>query len=256
MSARRLSVLAVFVFILMTVVGAASAASVTISGTLDGLNNPSDEFIILMEAGDSVHIRLVCDRSTPLDPYVGISGSGTSAGDDDSSTPCQSFRSSELTFTAPHSGTYTVRVTSFAVELAQRPGFITASGGYTLFLNGDFTFLAADKAHLDNRVNNTRDLDTAAPVAVYMDPLEVFSINPETGEGQQVFTMSDEDVAALGIPDAGSIVLAESASPFTGHAIILSRLSSGEYQLNTVYTDGKDYIITWDEDGEVVHLAW
>lgn len=105
----------------------------------------------------------------------------------------------------------------------------------------------------DGRINN----HAGAPVAVYGTPLTVYGIDPETAGGSLVFQLSDEEIAAMGIPVDEPLVLATGVNPSTGMAVVLYRLPDGAFQLNTFYADGKPYQIKWYEgDLDVTTLLW
>jgi len=113
-----------------------------------------------------------------------------------------------------------------------------------------------DGCHIgDGRINNLPDKDCGAPVAVYLGSIDVYAIEPFTSTGTLTIRLTDEQVSAVGVPSEGNLILAQEVNPFTGMAIIISRLNTGEFQLNTYYADGKPYIIVWDESGNIYHLA-
>lgn len=110
----------------------------------------------------------------------------------------------------------------------------------------------------DGRINNSTELDCAAPVAVYQNDgrIEVYGIDPQTGTGARTIVVSPGDIADVGVPTGSSAVLFVGANPFTGQPLTLYRLISGEFQLNTAYADGKPYSIVWSADSTSVnHLA-
>ncbi|MBI5930066.1 MAG: hypothetical protein HY862_12210 [Chloroflexi bacterium] len=98
----------------------------------------------------------------------------------------------------------------------------------------------------DGRLNT----DLAAPVIVYKDSIRLFVRNPETNRGVQILTITDEKIAAVGIPSA-STVLGSTQNPYSGQSVTVYRLPSGEFQLSTAYADGKPYIFVWNEDASV-----
>ncbi len=109
----------------------------------------------------------------------------------------------------------------------------------------------------DGRINNDPALDCAAPVAIYTGSLDVYSVDPQTGRGYLTLRLSDEEIAAAGTP-ASNTLLAQAANPFTGHAISVYALTTGEIQLNTFYADGKPYTVVWpaDRPSALYHLDW
>lgn len=98
---------------------------------------------------------------------------------------------------------------------------------------------------LDGRVNNDFALDIGAPIAIYLGSIDILAIDTATGRGERAVSITDDEIEAAGIPEAGSIILAEGVNPFTGQAITLYRLASGHFQVNTAYADGKPYIVGW-----------
>lgn len=96
-----------------------------------------------------------------------------------------------------------------------------------------------------------------APIAVYPG-LEIYAVNPATSEGSLVLRVSDEQIAAVGVPGGQNTLVAEGVNPFTGKPIALYRLTTGEFQINTSYADGKPYIIVWSPDApdHLYELAW
>jgi hypothetical protein len=94
---------------------------------------------------------------------------------------------------------------------------------------------------VENRINT----GCAPAVAVYTvrEFIEVYAIDPQTGNGELLIRF---DLRDLGFPPLDTNrTLAETTDPFTGQAVILSYLTSGELQLNAAYQDGKPYIIVW-----------
>lgn len=97
----------------------------------------------------------------------------------------------------------------------------------------------------DGRLNSN---DCAAPIAIYLAPLQIYGIDPSSSEGTVMLNISDESIEELGIP-ASNTLLGEAVNSFMGQTISVWRLSSGEFQLNTYYADGKPYILIWGEGG-------
>ncbi len=108
----------------------------------------------------------------------------------------------------------------------------------------------------DGRINNDQGFDVAAPVAIYEGSVDIFGIDPTTGSGWLTLEISDEQIAALGVPAETPALLGQSVNPFTGKDIFLYRLPGGAFQINTEYADGKPYIFMWDEAGNKHHFAW
>ncbi len=106
----------------------------------------------------------------------------------------------------------------------------------------------------DGRVNAE---DFAAPVALYGGLVEVYAIDPNTGQGILALQVTGEEIAVAGIPEGENLILGTSVNPITGSPIVVSRLTSGELQLNTNYSDGKPYVLVWRPDSPelVITLA-
>lgn len=97
----------------------------------------------------------------------------------------------------------------------------------------------------DGRVNAT---ECAPPVVPYCLPYGIFvyEIDPATGEGALLMMVRDEVIAAIGVPD-------ENTALAQANGVILSRLSTGEFQINALDFEGKPYTLVWDDcpPGEV-----
>lgn len=96
----------------------------------------------------------------------------------------------------------------------------------------------------DNRVNSD---DCGSPVAIYLGSLEVYSINPETGEGVLDLRVSDEVLEHSTVPEV-NMLLAEGVNSFNGQPITVWRLSTGEFQVNSTNPDGSPYVFIWSAD--------
>lgn len=103
----------------------------------------------------------------------------------------------------------------------------------------------------DGRLNA---LHCGAPISVYCEGegIDVYAIDPESGDGRLLLRLSAEEIEAIGIPEGENVTLAEQ------DGVLLSRLTDGKFQLNATYPDGKPYIITWDAcpATEIETLAW
>ncbi len=95
----------------------------------------------------------------------------------------------------------------------------------------------------DGRINT----DAGAPAIIYPGSLRIYAYDPVDCVSTLVLTISNETIEALGIP-AANTVLGSAINPFTDQSIVIYRLSSGEFQMNTSYANGKSYIFTWNED--------
>ncbi len=109
---------------------------------------------------------------------------------------------------------------------------------------------------LDGRVNDLQDRDVAAPVAIYDGSIEVYGIDPVSGDGHLDIRILDEQIEAVGVPVDAPVLLAQGKNAFTGIDIYVYRLPTGEFQVNTHYADGKAYIFLWDSEGVKSHQAW
>lgn len=109
----------------------------------------------------------------------------------------------------------------------------------------------------DGRINRDAQ-DCAAPVAIYLSGsptnIDVYAIDPGSGSGKLAIHLTTADVDAVGVP-AENTLLISATNPKTGQLISVYRLNTGEFQLNTTYQDGKSYIVVWDANGELYHLA-
>lgn len=103
----------------------------------------------------------------------------------------------------------------------------------------------------DGRVNNSTARDVGAPVAIYASEstIDVWAIDPKTQQGHLVMTAPPGPAT----PPAQNQELARTTHPFFADPrrglMILSRLASGEYQLNAYEQTGKAYIVGWQPDG-------
>ena len=108
-------------------------------------------------------------------------------------------------------------------------------------------------ALLDGRINSVPDKDCAAPIAIYGSPLQVYVIDPASGDGHLALSLSDAEIEAVGVPQENTL-LAEAINPFTGQPVRLYRLDTGEFQLNTWAEDGSAYVFVWDDAGSKYRL--
>lgn len=110
-------------------------------------------------------------------------------------------------------------------------------------------------AVLDGRLNNRPDLDCGAPVAAYAgETLDVFAVNPQTGDGHMLYRVDPDGLAA----GATNQTLWQGVNPYNGSPVIVSLLATGEVQVNAFYADGKAYTIAWPADApeRFYHIAW
>lgn len=105
----------------------------------------------------------------------------------------------------------------------------------------------------DDRINSKAHRDCGAPVAIYLRSgnIVVTTLNQGINPSSVIVT------APLGgqIPVGANQVLAQATNPQTGREVVLARLTTGEYQLNTAYADGTGYIVVWYEGAnDLYHL--
>jgi len=93
-----------------------------------------------------------------------------------------------------------------------------------------------------SRVNRDPARDCAPPVAVFCqsDGIDIYEIDRETGEGSLLIRLSNEEIDAVGVPVGGNVTLAQVGD------VIVSRLTTGEFQVNATAFDGQPYVIIWD----------
>lgn len=120
-----------------------------------------------------------------------------------------------------------------------------------LALTSLFSGTYAALAQGDNRVNPFGGL--GAPVAIYYEEgaITVWVITPES-EGEYLFTISAEDIELAGVPEEDVIVLWEDVNPYGNFAITVSRLSTGEFRLDT----RKDAVFNPPDDTEPYIVVW
>ena len=146
--------------------------------------------------------------------------------------------------------------TTFAIGEAISPAAIANDGsGVTGGLQEtvDDCFLQPT----DRRLNT----DWGAPAIIYFDDgIEVYVIDDVSQKGVRLLNVSENDIEAIGIPNAGEGFrhLGNIINPSSGFSIDLYRLPSGAFQMNTYYADGKPYTFRWHPDnpfgGE--HIEW
>lgn len=109
----------------------------------------------------------------------------------------------------------------------------------------------------DGRINDFQDRDVGAEVAIYLGSIKVYAIDPSNGMGTLAVDISSEHIESVGVPTEANVLLGEGMNAATGFPIAVYRLTTGEFQLNTAYHDGKPYVFVWDNllDNKY-HLAW
>jgi hypothetical protein len=103
-----------------------------------------------------------------------------------------------------------------------------------------------------NRINNRPHRDCSAPVHIYLANDNILVLTPRIGisEARRVMQVP----VAQPIPANRNTIIAEAINPFTNRPVILSRLTTGEYQLNTFYPDGTGYIVVWYGGPDLYHI--
>ncbi|MBL8166079.1 MAG: hypothetical protein JNJ61_29120 [Anaerolineae bacterium] len=110
----------------------------------------------------------------------------------------------------------------------------------TFSLTGDTSGQSLTTCHLlDGRLN---DRECGAPVAVYCSNsggIDVYKIN-DRSHGELAVQVLSEQIETMGVPADQNTTLASNED------IIVSRLTTGEFQVNAYYQDGKPYTVVWD----------
>src|SRR5690606_26331998 len=96
------------------------------------------------------------------------------------------------------------------------------------------------------------------PTAIYYSngQYTIYGIDINTGWGSLALTFTDEDIEAASAED-GPVVIATGQNPYNFRPITVYLLPTGEIQVNTMYWDGKEYIVKWDPaDKDLNAVAW
>jgi hypothetical protein len=241
---------------------ALAATTLVYNGTLDLSTKPSVDYTLVFGAGTAVTVALDCIPNVPenpLDPAVAIYGpNGFSITDDDNgfTVECELGNGALATFVAPAEGLYTIRAAS-AHFFGNAQNTLNASGSYRLTIQIEGTYAIPSTPGQpwnpgDDRLNgNPRD--QAAPVAIYPDPLQIYVIDPATGQGLLVLGISADQIDEIGVPIGANVTLGETVNPYTGQPILVSRLTTGEFQVNTADSSGNPYVVIWDSSGNVYY---
>jgi hypothetical protein len=105
----------------------------------------------------------------------------------------------------------------------------------------------------DNRINSKAHRDCGAPVAIYIRNNEIVVTTLNQGDNPSQLILSAPYGGA--IPVGNNEVLAQANNPQTGRDVVLARLTTGEYQLNTFFADGSGYIVVWYQgEGDLYHI--
>jgi hypothetical protein len=125
---------------------------------------------------------------------------------------------------------------------------IALLAGFVVTSAQDYTPCAFDPG----RVNTLPHRDCGAPVAIYVNSTTITVLAPDPGIGPEQFVLSvpwNDDIPA----DANKI-LVQTTNPVNGRPAILSRLTTGEWQLNTFHDDGAPYVVVWYLGPDLYHL--
>jgi SH3 domain-containing protein len=95
----------------------------------------------------------------------------------------------------------------------------------------------------DNRINNQPPRDCGAPVLIYLigDNIVVLTPSQGTDLGKPILSIDKRTP----IPTGSNTVIGQGTNQLSNREVIISRLTTGEYQLNTFYPDGAGYIVVW-----------
>lgn len=105
----------------------------------------------------------------------------------------------------------------------------------------------------DGRINVRPHRDCGAPVAIFIqgDNIVVLAVDDQAGPDPVAATAP----ANSEIPTASNTVIGTGTNPISGKPVIISRLTTGEYQLNTFTPEGTAYTVVWYKGAEdLYHL--
>lgn len=103
-----------------------------------------------------------------------------------------------------------------------------------------------------SRINNRPHRDCDAPVQIYTDTEKITILTQKVNVNPAQFIASFD----LGgpIPTGANEIIVEALNPLTNRPVIVSRLTTGEYQLNTFRADGTAYIVVWYGTADLYHI--
>lgn len=200
-----------------------------------------------------------------------LNGGGLVSGTFNGSLPAGSSSSTQITPTFATSEAYppfafTVQIETFikgepqdtATARVECSGDMNGNVYAVTPLTGENPFAARRAAdncsHLrDQRINSDPSRDCAAPIAVYVDEfgIKIYGVNPYDSTGLIALFIPVEAIDALGVPTENTLI-GETTLLASGRELRVYRLTSGEFQLDTFYADGKPYRIIWDQNGVLV----
>ena len=105
----------------------------------------------------------------------------------------------------------------------------------------------------DGRINAASHRDCAAPVQIFLTNNEILVLAYDASIANKPEQFIIRHPRNETIPAANS-VLAQANNPISGRPVILSRLATGEYQLNTFFDTGTPYIVVWYAGNDLYHL--
>ncbi|MGB4675298.1 MAG: Ig-like domain-containing protein [Aggregatilineales bacterium] len=96
------------------------------------------------------------------------------------------------------------------------------------------------------------------PVAIFRvgSELHLYGIDINTGHGSLALLVTAADIESAGVPEDVPVLIAVGENPYTHRPIALYRLPGGEFQLNTAYWDGKEYIVKWQPGAAHVEVIY
>lgn len=105
----------------------------------------------------------------------------------------------------------------------------------------------------DGRVNARPHRDCGAPVAIFVQGNSIIVLGVDDQPGPDVLAAS---APANGeIPTSANAIIGTGTNPVNGRPVVISRLTTGEYQVNTFTSEGTPYIVVWYKGREdVYHL--
>ena len=106
----------------------------------------------------------------------------------------------------------------------------------------------------DGRINSRAHRDCAAPVAIYMTDQEVLVLAYDASIANKPEQFIIRHPRNNNFPADANEILAQATNPVTGRPVVLSRLTTGEYQLNTFRDTGVPYIVVWYAGNDLYHL--
>lgn len=105
----------------------------------------------------------------------------------------------------------------------------------------------------DGRINTRPHRDCGAPVAIFLqgNDIVVLAVDDRPDPDQLAARAPANDP----IPTSANTIIGTGTNPVTGRPVVISRLTTGEYQLNTFFADGTPYVVVWYKGREdLYHL--